>query len=45
MSKLESLRDIKDTAVRFQETLIGTDIELIRMTGIAARQLSGNDVS
>ncbi len=39
MTKLKSLQDIKDTAVRLQETLIGVDIESIRMAETALQQL------
>ena len=39
MTKLESLQDIKDTAIRLQETLLGDDIELIRMAEEAWHQL------
>jgi hypothetical protein len=39
MTKLESLQDIKDTAVRLQETLMGSDIESIRIAKEAFQQL------
>ena len=39
MTRLESLQDIKDTAVRLQETLMGSDIESIRMAEEAWHQL------
>ena len=39
MTKLESLRDIKDTAVRLHETLMGSDIESIRIAKEAFQQL------
>ena len=39
MTKLESLQDIKDAAVRLQETLMGSDIESIRIAKEAFQQL------
>ena len=39
MTKLESLQDIKDTAVRLQETLMGSDIESLRIAMEAFQQL------
>jgi hypothetical protein len=39
MTKLESLQDIKDTVAKLQETLMGTDIESIRMAEKALEQL------
>jgi hypothetical protein len=39
MTKLESLQDIKDTAVRLQETLMGYDIESIKAAEKAFQQL------
>ena len=39
MTKIKSLHDIKDTAVRLQETLLGSDIEAIRMAKEAWHQL------
>jgi len=39
MTKLESLQDIKDTAVRLQATLTGFDIESIKAAEKAFQQL------
>jgi hypothetical protein len=39
MTKLESLQDIKDTAVRLLETLMGSDIESIKTAETAFQQL------
>jgi hypothetical protein len=39
MTKLESLQDIKDTAARLQETLMGADLESIRKAEKAFQQL------
>lgn len=39
MTKLESLQDIKDTAVRLQETLMGYKIESIKAAREAFQQL------
>ncbi len=39
MTRLESLQDIKGTAVRLLETLMGTDIESIKRAETALQQL------
>ena len=39
MTRLDSLHDIKDTAVKLQETLLGSDIEAIKMAEEAWYQL------
>lgn len=39
MTKLKSLQDIKETAVRLQETLMGSDIETIKPAEKAFHQL------
>ena len=39
MTKLDSLQDIKNTAVKLQETLIGTDKESIRAVEKAFQKL------
>jgi hypothetical protein len=41
MTKLESRQEIKDTAVRLLETLMGADIESIRMAEEALQKLVG----
>lgn len=39
MTKLESLQDIRDTAVRHQETFMGSDMEAIRRAEVVWHQL------
>ena len=39
MTRLDSLHDIKDTAGKLQETLLGSDIEAIKMAEEAWHQL------